>query len=122
VDGLALVRTTSLIRSSPGAFAISTVLPLLCYIFAFLCNEHSGCPSSSLLHPKSLTLEKLKADVGWPGFSGLINTQAALATLGYYTLSLTLNRVLPAQEVEGVELNCGGKLKYRLNGMLQSTS
>lgn len=98
-----------------GAALISFGLPIGCYAFAFLCNDTTGCPAPSLLHPSSLTLEKLKQDVGWPGVSGLINTKTVIATLGYYALSLVLNAVLPAQEIEGVELRSGGKLKYRFN-------
>lgn len=80
-----------------------------------VCNDVSGCPAPSLLHPTTLNLDKLKQETGWPGFSGLINTQAVVATLGYYFLSLVLNFVLPAQEVEGTELRGGGRLKYRFN-------
>lgn len=99
----------------PGAFVISFGLPVLVYVFTFLCNDISGCPAPSLLHPYSLDLEQLKKEVGWTGFSGLLNTQAFLGTLGYYLLSLTLYAFLPADEPEGVELRSGGRLKYRLN-------
>lgn len=61
-------------------------------------------------------LDVLAKDVGWPGFTGLINVEAVLGTLFWYGLSLVLNAVLPATEVEGTELRTGGKLKYRLNG------
>lgn len=84
-------------------------------MLAFLCNDISGCPAPSLLHPSTFTLEKLKQDVGWQGFSQLLNTNTVIATLGYYMLSLVLYAVLPATEIEGVELSSGGKLKYRLN-------
>ena len=99
-----------------GASLISFGLPIACYAFAFLCNDVSGAPPPSLVHPSTFSLEKLKQETGWPGFSGLCNTQAIVATLGYYFLSLVLNAVLPAQEVEGVELRGGGRLKYRFNG------
>ncbi|KAL2350986.1 ergosterol biosynthesis ERG4/ERG24 [Cryomyces antarcticus] len=98
-----------------GAAFITFGLPFFCYLVAFTCNDVTGCPAPSLLHPTSLTLQKLKNDVGWPGFAGLINQKAIVATLGYYVLSLVLNVVLPAQEVEGVELRSGGRLKYRFN-------
>jgi len=62
-----------------------------------------------------LTLEKLKQEVAWPGFSGLINARTVVATLGYYTLSLALNAILPAHETDGVKLRSGGRLKYRFN-------
>ena len=76
----------------------------------------SGCPAPSLLHPSTFTLDKLKQETGWPGFSGLINTETVVATLGYYLLSLALYAFLPAQEVQGTELKNGGKLRYRFNG------
>lgn len=101
-----------------GAFLISFGLPIGCYAFAFLCNDVSGAPPPSLLHPSTFSLEKLKAETGWPGFSGLLNTKAVVGTLAYYLFSLILNVVLPAQEVNGVELRDGaGRLKYRFNGM-----
>lgn len=101
-----------------GATLISFGLPVACYAFAFLCNNVSGCPPPSLVNGSSFSLEKLKQETGWPGFSGLINTEAVVGTLGYYLFSLILNAVLPAQEVEGVELRNGaGRLKYRFNCM-----
>ncbi|KAH6868327.1 ergosterol biosynthesis ERG4/ERG24 [Alternaria rosae] len=99
----------------PGAFIISFGLPVLVYVFTFLCNDISGCPAPVLLHPYSFTLEQLKREVGWTGFSGLLNTQAFIGTLAYYFLSLFLYRFLPGQEVEGTELRSGGRLKYRFN-------
>ncbi|KAF2730539.1 sterol C-14 reductase-like protein [Polyplosphaeria fusca] len=99
----------------PGAFVISTFLPIICYAFAFLCNDTTGCPAPSLLHPSTLTLDKLKQEVGWAGWSGLVTWKAALGTFGYYLLSLTLHTFLPADEPEGTELRSGGRLKYRFN-------
>lgn len=90
----------------------------MCYLATFLCNDISGCPVPSVLHPSSLNLESLKQDVGWPGVTGLASLEATAWLLAYYLLSLALQVVLPAQEVEGVELSTGGKLKYQFNGML----
>ncbi|KAI8943411.1 Delta(14)-sterol reductase [Plenodomus lindquistii] len=99
----------------PGAFVISFGLPVLVYVFTFLCNDISGCPAPSLLHPYSLDFDQLKKEVGWTGFSGLINFNAFLGTLSYYLLSLALYRFLPAEEAHGTELKSGGRLKYRFN-------
>ncbi|PSN67806.1 sterol C-14 reductase-like protein [Corynespora cassiicola Philippines] len=99
----------------PGAFVISFFLPPFCYALAFLCNDISGCPAPSLLHPSSFDFEQLKQEVGWTGWSGLINPNAVAAVLGYYHLSLFLYAILPADEPEGTELRSGGKLKYRFN-------
>ncbi|KAF4981661.1 hypothetical protein FDECE_17647 [Fusarium decemcellulare] len=107
----------------PGAFGISFLLPILVYIFTFACNDVSGCPAPSLLHPKTLSLEKLKQEVGWPedGISGLLNWEASAAAVGYVLFSLILFRILPATEIEGTELRSGGRLKYRFNTMYCNT-
>ncbi|KAK7428592.1 erg24, C-14 sterol reductase [Neonectria magnoliae] len=107
----------------PGAFAISFGLPLLVYVFNFVCNDISGCPAPSLLSPKTFSLDKLKVEVGWPenGFAGLVSWEATAATAGYMVLSMILYRLLPATEVEGTELRNGAKLKYRFNTLYSST-
>ncbi|KAK2616470.1 erg24, C-14 sterol reductase [Conoideocrella luteorostrata] len=108
----------------PGAFGISFGLPLLVYVFTFACNDISGCPAPSLLSPRSLSLDQLKLEVGWPrdGILGLASWKATGAVLAYYLLSLILYRVLPAIEVEGTVLSSGGRLKYRLNTLYSSTA
>ena len=100
-----------------GAFGITAGLPLLCYVFAFVCNDVSGCPAPSLLSPSTLSLDGLKQEVGWPseGFWGLASWKATSGVLAYYLLSAILYRVLPAEEVDGTVLECEGRLKYRLN-------
>ncbi|KAF2742937.1 ERG4/ERG24 ergosterol biosynthesis protein [Sporormia fimetaria CBS 119925] len=101
----------------PGAFLISFGLPLFCYVLAFACNDISGCPAPSLLHPWSLSWDQLKEEVGWQGMSSLLNTKAVLATFGYYLFNLALYAFLPADTPEGTELRTGGKLKYRFNAL-----
>jgi len=88
------------------------------YVLTFFCNDLSGCPAPSLLHPSTLDFEQLKREVGWTGFSSLLNLEAFVGTLGYYFLSLTLYAVLPGTEVNGVPLTSGQRLKYHFNGML----
>ncbi|KAI5863332.1 ERG4/ERG24 ergosterol biosynthesis protein [Durotheca rogersii] len=102
-----------------GTSAITFGLPILCYVFAFGCNDVSGCPAPSLLSPKTLTLERLKADVGWPedGIWGLASWEATGYTVAYFFLSALLYRILPATEVEGTVLSTGGRLKYRFNAL-----
>src|SRR5947207_6172547 len=65
----------ALTSSSLGAAAVTFGLPLLVYTSTFLCNDVSGCPSPALLHPRSLTLEKLKHQTPWPenGIMGLVD-------------------------------------------------
>lgn len=110
-------------RLSLGAFGIVFGLPILIYVFAFVCNDVSGCPAPSLLHPSTLTLAKLKREVGWPkeGIAGLYDTQVTLWTLSYYAFSLFLQVFLPGQQAEGVALACGGNLKYKFNGEICTT-
>ncbi|KAK7749274.1 erg24, C-14 sterol reductase [Diatrype stigma] len=100
-----------------GAAAITFGTPFLCYLFTFACNDITGCPAPSLLHPKSLSLEQLKYEVGWPedGLLGFVSWNATLATLGYYAFNALLYVILPATEAEGTQLRSGGRLKYRLN-------
>lgn len=104
---------------SPGAAAISFGLPILLYIFTFGCNDVSGCPAPSLLNPSTLTVEKLKEEVGWPseGILGFGSWKVTGWVLAYYLFSLILYRVLPGTEAEGVKLANGGRLKYKFNGM-----
>lgn len=102
-----------------GAFGIMFGLPILIYIFTFVCNDISGCPAPSLLNPSTLSLEQLKREVGWPeqGVTALYDTNVTLWTLSYYAFSLFLQVFLPGQEADGVVLACGGRLKYKFNGM-----
>lgn len=92
-------------------------LPVLCYLFIFVCNDVSGCPVPSLLAPSTLTLQTLKQDIGWPaaGIRGLASWDVSAKVLGYYLFSAILHRVLPGEEVMGTELLSGGKLKYKFN-------
>jgi hypothetical protein len=100
-----------------GAFGISFGLPVLVYLFTFSCNDISGCPAPSFLSPKTLSIDQLKVEVGWPedGILGLASRKASGALAAYYLLNLILYAILPAAEVEGTELRSGGRLKYRFN-------
>ncbi|KAI8313095.1 Delta(14)-sterol reductase [Colletotrichum sp. SAR11_240] len=106
-----------------GTFGISIILPVLVYVFAFACNDVSGCPAPSLLDPKNLTLSQLKREVGWPaeGIWGLGDNKVNAAVLGYYFFNALLYRFLPGTEVEGVQLASGGRLKYRFNSFSSGT-
>lgn len=106
--------------NSLGAFGITFGLPTLVYLFTFACNDISGCPAPSLLSPRSLDLEQLKREVGWPseGIWGFASWEASGYVLLYYLWSALLWRVLPGTEVEGVVLSSGGRLKYKFNSML----
>lgn len=92
-------------------------LPILLYLFTFACNDVSGCPAPSLLSPKTIDLEQLKREVGWPadGIMGLASWRVTGWTLAYYLFNAVLYRVLPATVADGVELSSGQRLKYRMN-------
>jgi delta14-sterol reductase len=102
---------------SLGAAGVTFGLPLVVYISTFLCNDISGCPIPSLLHPSTLTLDKLKQESGWPaeGFTGLIDFTVIGWVLAYYALSLFLQLALPGDEVDGVVLGTGGRHHYKFN-------
>ncbi|KAK3190936.1 erg24, C-14 sterol reductase [Lecanicillium sp. MT-2017a] len=106
-----------------GAFGISFGLPVLVYIFTFACNDISGCPAPSLLNFKSLSIDQLKAEVGWheDGIYGLASWKASAAMAAYYLFNMILYRVLPAIETEGTVLASGGRLKYRFNTLYSNT-
>lgn len=74
-----------------------------------------------MLSPSTLSLDQLKREVGWPeeGVAGFYDTEVTLWTLSYYAFSLFLQVFLPGQVAEGVELACGGKLKYKFNGKIE---
>ncbi|KAK0712004.1 delta(14)-sterol reductase like protein [Lasiosphaeris hirsuta] len=105
-----------------GAAGITFGLPVLLYLFSFACNDVSGCPSPSFLRPKSLDLELLKQEVGWPddGIWGLGSWEATGWTLAYYLFSATLYAVLPGTKTEGTVLASGGRLKYKFNAFNSS--
>ncbi|MCJ1315851.1 erg24, C-14 sterol reductase, partial [Xylographa vitiligo] len=103
-------------------FATSFGLPLVCYLASFLCNDITGCPVPSTLHPSSLTIEKLKQETGWPGVVGLGSFKVTGYVLAYYFLSLVLQTVLPGVESEGLKLASGGRLKYKFNAFNSAIS
>ncbi|KAI4181212.1 MAG: hypothetical protein LQ346_006847 [Caloplaca aetnensis] len=100
-----------------GAFAASFGLPILCYLAAFVCNDVSGCPLPSTLHPRSITLKALKTEAGWPqnGIKGLASLRVTGFVLAYYLFSLILQAALPGLVVQGVQLRSGGRLEYKFN-------
>lgn len=98
-----------------GVGILTVLLPPLVYAFNLLCNDVSGCPAPSLLHPSTLTLDALKKDIGWHGWPTIFNTNALLAAVGWIGWDLLCHTILPAQQVEGSELQSGGRLRYRFN-------
>ncbi|KAI4165271.1 MAG: hypothetical protein LQ342_001139 [Letrouitia transgressa] len=93
-------------------------LPLVCYLTAFLCNDVTGCPVPSVLHPRSLTIAKLRKEIGWPkdGVRGLLSFKVTGLVLAYYFISLVLLNVLPGSVVQGVKLRSGGSSAIAILG------
>ncbi|GFF60110.1 C-14 sterol reductase [Aspergillus udagawae] len=100
-----------------GALVFIFGLSTLIYSLTFLCNDVSGCPAPSLLNPATLSLDKLKKEVGWPqeGLKTFFDIRVTLWVLSYYLLSLVLYVSLPGEVVEGTELACKGRLRYKFN-------
>ena len=93
-------------------------LPVLCFLATFLCNDIAGCPIPCVLHPSTFTWQQFKEESGWPrdGLYGFTNRTVVAWVLGYHALSVVMQLGLPGQEVQGVELRSGGRLKYKFNG------
>ncbi|MCJ1355556.1 MAG: erg24, C-14 sterol reductase [Icmadophila ericetorum] len=100
-----------------GAFATSFGLPFVVYLFGFLCNDIAGCPVPSVLSPSTLSLAKLKAEVGWPkeGITGLGSWKVTGYVLAYYFTSLCFWAFLPGEEIQGSKLKSGARLDYKFN-------
>ena len=79
----------------------------------------SGCPVPSLLDLSTLSFDKLREEVAWPkdGLKAFFDMRVTLWVLSYYLLSLVLYVFLPGEVVEGTELACKGRLRYKFNGM-----
>ena len=95
--------------------SITFGLPVLLYVFAFSCNDLTGCPALPLAHISegSLMIGTEWQDAAWAFFG----FRVLIAVLAYYLLSMVFWRILPAQEVYGTKLvHHGRPLKYRLNG------
>ncbi|KAH9887459.1 putative C-14 sterol reductase [Xylariomycetidae sp. FL2044] len=101
-----------------GAAGIVFGLPVLLWTFYFACNDVSGCPAPSLLNPRALSWDTLKAEIGWPagGLRDFVSWKATAAVFGYHLFSLILWKVLPAHETRGTKLKYHDRpLEYRWN-------
>ncbi|KAI5457182.1 ergosterol biosynthesis ERG4/ERG24 [Mariannaea sp. PMI_226] len=101
-----------------GAAGIVFGLPVLMHVLFLGCNDVAGCPAPALLDPRTLTWDKLKAQIPWPedGIWGFASWEVSAWLAAYYLLSLVLYRVLPGQEMYGTKLRESGRpLRYRFN-------
>lgn len=97
---------------------MSIGLPACAYFMLLACNDISGCPAPSLLHPSTFTLDKFARDINWRGPSTIFKWEAMLATVGYHLLIVLLHGIMPYTEAYGLELQKGGRIKYRMNSKL----
>ncbi|KAI9751169.1 MAG: erg24, C-14 sterol reductase [Lichina confinis] len=105
-----------------GTSAMTLGLPVLCFLTTFLCNDIAGCPIPCILHPSTFTWQLFKEESGWPrdALYGFTNRTVVAWVLGYHALSVVMQLGLPGQEVEGVELRSGGRLKYKFNALVSA--
>jgi len=93
-----------------GAAGVVFGLPIVIYLLFYVCNEkicygHDNFKIADFF-------DQFKP-------SELISQQAAQIYLGWMAFHVLLERVLPGEVVEGVALEDGSKLRYRMSGHLQ---
>jgi len=96
----------------PGALATMISLPGVMYLLYYGCGKHFVVPGIAL---------KNLLDIPSPNVTNMLSVRAAALFGGWMGFQVLLERLLPAQIVEGVELAPAGgkgKLKYRINGHL----
>lgn len=90
--------------------AVTIGLPLVIFLLFYLCND-----KICLENPLSFAWNKFL-----PSLSELYPTKEAVHMyIGWMLLHVVLERILPGEIVEGVELENGKRLKYTLSGHLQ---
>eukprot|EP00931_Biecheleriopsis_adriatica_P077281 TRINITY_DN50873_c0_g1_i1.p1 TRINITY_DN50873_c0_g1~~TRINITY_DN50873_c0_g1_i1.p1 ORF type:complete len:464 (-),score=47.72 TRINITY_DN50873_c0_g1_i1:27-1418(-) len=96
----------------PGAFATMLSLPGVIYFLYYGCGRDFVIPG--------INLSKL-IDLPMPKLSSMLSLRASAIFAGWMGFQVLLERLLPAQIVEGVDLAPAGgqgRLKYRMNGHL----
>jgi delta14-sterol reductase len=98
-----------------GAFAVTTLTPLVALGLFYGCNETTGClPSSSADWRASW--RALKANE-WPSLQGsLWEWEAAAVYLAWYAYVVLAWALLPGDKVEGTLLRNGKRKVYKMNG------
>jgi delta14-sterol reductase/lamin-B receptor len=85
-------------------------LPFVIYCLINLCNKEYCLDSSN--YGEALTrIQNISVDELW-------DIDAAKVFVGWFAFQVFLERVLPGDVAEGVQLKDGQRLKYRLNGHL----
>jgi delta14-sterol reductase len=96
----------------PGALAVTLGVPFLTYALNLGCSERIGeCPPPLKFIPEMLLASV--SDLNW--WKGLWDTQASLIYFGWYAFCVVAWKILPGDDVEGLELRSGGKKKYKIN-------
>lgn len=96
----------------PGAFLVSTGIPIVTYALYFACSEATGgCPPSGITVGR--VFHALSSSDWW---KGLWDTQATIAYFAWYAFCVLAWAILPADEVSGTQLRNGSKKAYKING------
>ena len=98
-----------------GAAGVVFGLPIVIYLLYYVCNDKM-CLGHDNFSSKDF-FNQFKSIYSNP--SELISQQAARIYLGWMAFHVLLERVLPGEVVEGVTLEDGSKLRYRMSGHLQ---
>lgn len=99
-----------------GAAGVVFGLPIVIYLLYFVCNK-DVCLKSDLSIDSKAFFNLLPTSIA--SLSDLISQQAVLIYVGWMLFHVLLERILPGEIVEGVTLEDGSKLKYRMSGHLQ---
>jgi len=96
----------------PGAFLVSTGVPIVTYALYFACSEATGgCP------PSGITVGRVfNAFSSSDWWKGLWDTQATIAYFAWYAFCVLAWAILPADEVSGTQLRDSSKKVYKING------
>lgn len=111
-------RTTSYeFLGPPGALFITLAVPITSYALFFGCSEQTGGCPPPLTNIVPNIIDSI-GDINW--WKGLWDTQAAIYYYAWYAFCVASWKILPGDWVEGTTLRTGGKIKYKINGMLSS--
>jgi hypothetical protein len=97
-----------------GTFFVVVGLPFVIYLLFFLCNKDVCVSFNTFLVDKSKILNGLPTSL-----SQLFSIDATVIYLGWLLFHVLLERILPGEVVEGVELQNGKILLYTISGHLQ---
>lgn len=99
-----------------GAFGCIVGLPVVIYALYFVCNEERCVSMQSPLDETFWA--SVRASLP-QSLTDLVSREAVYMYLGWMALHVLLERILPGESVEGVELPNKTRLSYTMSGHLQ---